>query len=69
MSILTLECTVEHGLIRLPADVHVPENATVYVLVPGARLDVVARVASPRLARRSDADDFVMEVELADAGV
>jgi hypothetical protein len=43
----------------------------VYVLVPDIQIKEVARVISPRLARREQAADFVMEVaeEALDAGV
>ena len=69
MSILTLEGIVDHGQIRLPANVRLPENARVYVLVPEVQVEGVARIASPRLAHPEDAADFVMEIGVADAGV
>jgi hypothetical protein len=69
VSILTLEGIVDHGQIRLPANVRLPENARVYVLVPEVQVEGVARIASPRLAHPEDATDFVMEIGVADAGV
>ena len=62
MSILTLEGIVDHGQIRLPANVRLPEKTRVYVLVPEVHVEGVARIASPRLARPADAADFVMEI-------
>ncbi len=69
MSILTLECVVDQGQIRLPANVRLPEHTRVYVLVPDVQIEAVARVASPRLAHRADVADFAMEVGAADAGL
>jgi hypothetical protein len=69
MSILTVEGIVEHGHVRLPANVRLPENAKVYVLVPGVHLETVARIASPRLAHPAEAADFAMEIGVVDAGV
>jgi hypothetical protein len=69
MSILTLEGIVDHGQIRLPANVRLPENARVYVIVPEVHVEGVARLASPRLAHAEDAADFAMEIGVADAGV
>jgi hypothetical protein len=70
MSVLTLECVVERGQIRLPAHVRVPDHAKVYVLVPDVHVEStvgIARIESPRLVNPADVGDFVMEVE--DAGV
>lgn len=69
MSILTLECIVDHGQIRLPANVRLPENAKVYVIVPEMDIEATARVASPRLAHPAEAPDFAMEIGVSDAGV
>lgn len=35
MRVTTVEGTVENGQVRLPADIRLPENAKVYVVVPG----------------------------------
>jgi hypothetical protein len=69
MSILTLECIVDHGQIRLPANVRLPENAKVYVLVPEVHIEAIARIESPRLAHPGDAADFAMEIGVASASV
>jgi antitoxin component of MazEF toxin-antitoxin module len=34
MSVTTYQGTVENGQVRLTGDVHLPENAKVYVVVP-----------------------------------
>jgi len=36
MPVTTFEGTVENGQVRLPANAKLPENATVYVVVPDA---------------------------------
>ncbi len=71
MSVMTLEAVVEHGLIRLPDNVRLPDQTKVYVVVPGLEVEQVVRIASPRLARPEQAADFVLEVIEAnpDAGV
>jgi hypothetical protein len=69
MSILTLEGIVEHGQIRLPHHVRLPEHAKVYVLVPDVNIERTARVESPRLAHPEQAGDFTMEVSEADVDV
>ena len=35
MNVMTVENTVENGEIRLPPNVHLPDNAKVYIVVPG----------------------------------
>jgi hypothetical protein len=69
MSILTLEGIVDHGQIRLPPHVRLPEKARVYVLVPDVQVEATARIASPRLLHPEQAADFIMEVSNDDAGV
>lgn len=66
MSVLTLEGIVDHGQIRLPANVRLPEKARVYVLIPDVRVDT-ARIESPRLAHPEQSADFIMEVSKPDA--
>ncbi len=36
MSIATFQGVIKNGQVRLPDDVHLPESATVYVVVPDA---------------------------------
>ena len=51
MSIATVEGVVENGQIRLPANVHLPEQSRVLVIVPDGTPDSAkAHVRSPRLA-------------------
>jgi hypothetical protein len=68
VSIVTLEGIVEHGQVRLPTNVRLPENTRVYVVVPDAEIEQVARVFSPRLARPEQASDFAMETVEGDSG-
>jgi hypothetical protein len=71
MKVTTLSGTVQNGEIRLPLGVRLPENATVYVVIPGVELPSAAFLASPRLLHPEQAVDFQKEVveEDADAGV
>lgn len=71
MKIATYEATVENGQIKLTDPVRLPEHATVYVVVPEPRTEQVVHFRSPRLARKEDAPDFMLEVseEQVDAGV
>ena len=62
MGVTTFEAIVENGQIRLPIDVRLPEMAKVYVVVPGVEMAPVARIGSPRLVHREQAEDFKMEV-------
>jgi hypothetical protein len=67
MAITTYEGVVEKGKIRLKSDVKLPENAKVYVIVPELQTPSkkTARVLSPRLVNRKQADDFKMKVSKA----
>lgn len=69
MSVVAVEGIVNHGLVRLPADVKLPENARVYVVVPIQAAPLQPHIVSPRLRHPQDAIDFQMEVieEPADA--
>jgi hypothetical protein len=63
MGAQTFEGVVEHGQIRLNSEVHIPEGAKVYVLVPGMEAEPgPIHLRSPRLARPEQAVDFEMEV-------
>jgi hypothetical protein len=59
MSLKTFEGVVENGTIRLAPNVHLPEKARVYVVVPEM---TTSFIASPRLANPDDAKFFKMEV-------
>ena len=71
MAVKTFEGVVKKGLIRLPADLRLPDNTRVYVVVPDAEAVQKAHVLSPRLAHPEQAADFKKEVvEVApDAGI
>jgi hypothetical protein len=65
MKVVTYEGIVENGCVRVPDGVQLPEQAKVYVVVPGAYDSGVRRAAhvpSPRLAHPEQAQDFVKEV-------
>lgn len=71
MKVTTIEATVENGQIKLSEPVRLPENAKVYVVVPGIEERPRFHLASPRLARPEQAADFAKEVseERPDAGL
>lgn len=62
MKIATFEAIVENGQIRLPPSIHLPEQAKVYVVIPGIEVPSAPYIGSPRLARREQASDFQKEV-------
>lgn len=62
MRVTTVEGTVENGQVRLPADVRLPENAKVYVVVPGVEERTTFYIGSPRLVHPEQAIDFEKEV-------
>ena len=66
MKVTTFEGIVENGQVRLPADVHLPEKAKVYVVVPDMEARQIAYIASPRLAHPEQAKDFEKQVFEAD---
>ena len=71
MKVTTVEGTVENGQVRLPANVRLPENAKVYVVVPGVEENATFYIGSPRLAHPEQAADFEKEVieESSDASL
>ena len=71
MAISTYEAFVEHGQIRLPDNVKLPEKTKVFVLVPDGEASPTAHIYSPRLVQREQAKDFVKQVieALPDAAV
>jgi len=62
MSVTTFEGIVENGQVRLAADICLPENAKVYVVVPNGSAPPPAFIVSPRLAHPEDAIAFKKEV-------
>ncbi len=71
MSVVALEGIVDHGLIRLPPSVKLPNKTKVYILVPAIGTQQETRIASPRLVHPEQAREFVMEVseDLNDASL
>jgi hypothetical protein len=71
MNVVTYEAVVENGQVRLPAGAKLPENAKVYVVVPGLAHKSVAHIYSPRLLHPEQAADFIKEViqESPNAGI
>jgi hypothetical protein len=65
MAVTTYEGVVEKGKIRLKAGVRLPENATVYVIVPELKTEnkkKAVQILSPHMVRREDATRFKMKV-------
>jgi hypothetical protein len=71
MSVITYEAVVQNGHVQLPPDVILPEEATVYVVVPGPKVQRTAHFRSPRLADPAQAARLELEVieEGTDAGL
>ncbi len=71
MGVLTIEAIVDNGQIKLPSDVHLPEHAKVYVVVPDMKIEPTAHLFSPRLKNPNQATEFEMQVveESSDAGL
>jgi hypothetical protein len=62
MSVTTFEGIVKNGQIRLPANVRLPENAKVYVVVPNVETPKPAYIGTPRLVHPEQAADFKKEI-------
>jgi hypothetical protein len=60
----TYQGTVVNGQIRLPANVELPEDARVLVILPDETEPVGGHVPTPRLAHPGQAEDSRMEVEV-----
>lgn len=58
----TYEAVIENGQVRLPYNIHLPEMAKVYVVVPDVAGAPVAKIVSPRLAHPEQAEYFAKEV-------
>ncbi len=71
MKVTTYEATAENGQIKLLEAVRLPENATVYIVVPCHEEGSQLHFRSPCLARPELAADFIKEVveEPQDAGL
>ena len=71
MKVATYEGFIENGKVRLPDNIHLPEKAKVYVIVPDVEVESLAYIRSPRLANPEQAEDFKKEViqGINDAGI
>jgi hypothetical protein len=72
MKLVAHEAVVEHGQVKLPDSVRLPDQTRVIVLVPGPAEEApLLHLLSPRLVRPECAADFQMEVaeEPRDAGL
>jgi hypothetical protein len=71
MQVIAYEGVIENGRVRLDADVRLPENAKVFVVIPSISAGKTLRVYSPRLAHPEQAVDFRKEIveEAQNAGV
>lgn len=61
-NIFTLEGVIENGQIRFPSQVHLPEGARVFIIVPDMHIQQQARIYSPRLKNPEQSRDFELEV-------
>ncbi len=62
MGVATFEGVVENGQIRLPANIRLPEQAKVYVVIPDLELPPRSYIGSPRLVHPEQVVDFKKEV-------
>ena len=62
MSIATFEGFVEQGQIKLKNGLRLPDQTTVYIIVPDLEPVRLPRIHSPHLVNPQQAQDFVMEV-------
>jgi hypothetical protein len=64
MKVMAFQGVIENGEIKLPSGTVLPDNGTVYVLIPDATQTSPSpvRIVSPRLARPEQAVDFELEV-------
>ena len=71
MKVATYEGFIENGKVRLPDNIHLPERAKVYVIVPDVELESLAYIGSPKLVHPEQAEDFKKEViqEINDASI
>lgn len=66
MQVTTIEGIVKNGRIELSEDLKLPESTRVYVVVPNSARKPArkpARIMSPRLVDKADAERFVKKVE------
>ena len=66
MSVPTLEGIVENGQIRVRSDIHLPEKARVFIVIPDAPATHEAHIYRRGLVSPKQAADFKLEVIEAD---
>ena len=71
VDVAAFEGVVVNGQIQLRTNVRLPEQATVYVLIPNLKAPKMVRIPGPRLVHREQAADFRKEVieETGDASL
>jgi hypothetical protein len=62
MKVLAYEAIVERGEVKLTETVRLPEQAKVYVVVPGVEDLPPSRIQTPRLLQPEQVSDFAMEI-------
>jgi hypothetical protein len=62
MQVTTIEGIVKDGQIQLTEDIKLPEAAKVYVVVPNLERKT-AKIMSPHLVNKFDAERFVKTIE------
>jgi hypothetical protein len=67
MSVTTFEGVIENGRVRLPEGVVLPEQQTVFVVVPDPVQPTTRQLPGVRLADPEDAAKFAMNVTWEDA--
>lgn len=65
MQVTTIEGIVKNGQIQLTEDVKLPECTKVYVVVPNLK-SRTAKIMSPHLVNKEDAEEFIKRVEIDD---
>jgi hypothetical protein len=62
MKVTTFEGIIKNGQIQLPLDVHLPEKAKVYVVIPDVEIKQAAYIGSPKLVHKEQISDFKKEI-------
>jgi hypothetical protein len=62
VDVAAFEGVVVNGQIQLRTNIRLPEQATVYVLIPNLKAPKTVHIPGPRLVHREQAADFRKEV-------
>ena len=65
MAVITYEAVIEHGQVRLPPDIVLPESQKVFVVVPNV-MPMASKLPTVRLANPADAEKFQLSVTWGD---